>query len=268
MILTGNFSSKKEWQNTWFSSGKSIGNTILSPNHDGRYSWISNRKLVIHYSSEIPQRNVSLVRLGVESLLSDIGLDFEIVEKPFDVFTNIRMNSSLNDEGRMDVRKLSDSLLEKRMFDFSLGKLTNADLIVSERFFQKGGHGYGYFSDGVAILTNQSQSPSKSSILLAKHEAGHLFGYCYHHYKFKPKGYVHTEFCNMDGTYPILDNCNKCTEALVYFWRGIYSVLDGQMSTIRNSISSRIKQQIKTKTTLDKLPDNSKKIIEHLKRSK
>jgi hypothetical protein len=116
-------------------------------------------------------------------------------------------------------------LLAEKYRDPTFGGSPHADLIITGQHIILGDENWGQseFDKGYIVMSLPGGRQNSVEFLrrIAKHEAGHLFGFNQHHDSEDIPGYEEPPDCNMLWKASTSYTCEKCRDALVNIWRGI-----------------------------------------------
>lgn len=211
--------TKEQWQSHFyhFALQQYLKEDQFAKEHNSA-NWIFDRKVNIYHMQGVSEEAITQVALGIEDLLKELFLNFEIVH----LGTNRRIANyvALSAVGaRIDVEKLSERIV--------LAKKDKPEsvVLIAPQYLSGGDEHWGYstFTRGCSFIAVPSDRQKELDFLrrLAKHEAGHLFGYETHHDENNVIGYDQVKDCNMLWRASTADLCDKCKDAMIYFWKGI-----------------------------------------------
>ena len=171
--------------------------------------WINDPVIRVFKDPRVKYKVIGPVLKGIQGKIDEIGLNFKAVYSG----ENIGLMGSFQ-------YAFSRSFDPNRFFrDNSFNYAYALILGVDDHAMW----GAGSFDRGgiLLYLSGGRQNCDDAIIRSSKHEASHLLGLEQHHDKFKLEGYSNKPFCNSQGTFPVIETCDKCKEGLVDFWRGI-----------------------------------------------
>ena len=191
--------------------------------------WIYGREVKIFRLTGVNPNVVKYVELGLMDRIDNIGLDFKVTLSLSDSRLEEYVRNSLGEDNKIDISILSKYIntdqkrvIENNETPFGYVLLTPfsfpKDEDVNYEYWGKS-----FFSTGYIALSLPKKNQNSFGFIrkLTKHEAGHLFGLGEHHDDIDVQGYDINEECNMLGDVPTAHTCNKCLDAMVYFWKGI-----------------------------------------------
>lgn len=129
-------------------------------------------------------------------------------------------------DGRLDEHKLGSVLVAEHWRKPELGGHPHADILITDQHLVLGDENWGYGNYGqgfTAISVPGTRQDSVDFISnIAKHEAGHLFGFPEHHDNCRDiPGYTQVKDCLMFWQASTRQICERCSDAIKYFWKGI-----------------------------------------------
>ena len=180
-------------------------------------NWILGKEVRITRTPNVDIAAVTTVAKGIDELLREIGLDFQVIDVGIDSQIVTAVTYSTTQSGKIETQLLKKTLPTKRQADY-------ASVVLTDKLFADGikDWGEGNFPRGTLILA-LPQDRQHSTLLrnITKHETAHLFGYHYHHDDYKITGYKEPENCVMRWQASTNYLCDKCKYALKAFWKGI-----------------------------------------------
>ena len=185
------------------------------------YGWINQRRIVIFSESTIEQAVINQIKQGVQDLINQLRLNFSITQGIIDITNLIRVHTLPNE--KLNLQSLAQSLTTTEQKSLLGYGGIHACVIVLDRVFE-GVNVWGMteFHNGLMqlALPNIRRRDHNFVRNVAKHEAGHLLGYYLHHDDRKVRGYRETN-CNMMVSCASYGTCDKCLDAIRYFWLGL-----------------------------------------------
>jgi len=227
----GKTDPKAAWQKYWreaFCLGKVHGKD--GAEYDIFDNWISGREIRVFRMPGVDERAVKPIVLGVNDLIRELGLpDFliDLRKNYFGPHESViqQVQKATGSDRRLDAHELGYILLAEKYRDPAFGGSPHADLIITDQHIVLGNQNWGQseFNKGYIVMSLPGERQGSSDFLrrLAKHEAGHLFGFNMHHDSEDIAGYAEPADCNMLWRASTSSTCDKCKDALVNFWRGI-----------------------------------------------
>ena len=209
------FNSVREWKDYCFKSHK----LYLKNKHFK--NWINEKEIAIFNLSNMGNKDIKHIRLGVEDAIRTARLHFRLYYGNGSAFRKIIGSQNK----KIDSRKLLRMVIEKRRHD----KTEQAGIIVinnpikSSNVVIKDGEALTYVPEGVMIFSFDALKKYPRNFLKrrAKHEALHLLGLNSHHEDTIVEGYNYGSHCTMEYNAPTGRLCGKCRDALVNFWKGL-----------------------------------------------
>ncbi len=209
--------NKDGWKNFWFDKAT----------NSNKPDWIHGKEVRVFCMPEVDERVVPYATKGVQDLIQQIGLDFTVNYYGSDATAVQQVKESTKEDGRIDGRTLSKILIDETWRNPQCGGKPHADVIITDKYLKLGDENWGQseFHYGYIILALPNRRQRSLGFIrnVSKHEAGHLFGF-YHHddeNAIDIKGYKPVSDCNMLWQASTKDTCDKCVDALTYFWKGI-----------------------------------------------
>lgn len=211
--------TKERWLNHFYYAAlkKYLREDKFAKEHNYA-NWIFDRKVNIYNMQGVSEEAITQVALGIDDLLKELSLNFEINH----LGTNRRIANyvALSAVGaRIDVEKLGEKIV--------LAKKDKPEsvVLIAPQYLSGGDEhrGYSTFTRGCSFIAVPSDRQKELDFLrrLAKHEAGHLFGYETHHDENKVIGYGQVKDCNMLWRASTTSLCDKCKDAMIYFWKAL-----------------------------------------------
>jgi hypothetical protein len=192
--------------------------------------WIYGKEIRIFPLPGICQEAARQIRLGIEDLIGQIGLDFSVDIYQPNAEVNVQVERSLNHAGQVDPDILGKIVITEKARNPSFGGTPHADVILTNKYLTDSDKDWGDSSFWRGVMTFALPGNRQRSLdflrRIGKHEAGHLFGYHEHHDNpyTDVRGYGQAADCNMRWQATTSYTCDKCAEAIAYFWKGIESM--------------------------------------------
>lgn len=209
--------TKQQWQE-YFRTEALLDLFRIDPQKNPNAAkWYTGRQIRIARLPEVSLAVVNPVALGIDELVKEIGLEFEIIDTGTPpAIQEITAYATKN--GRVDTEILTTLLVTSRHAPY-------ADVVLTPHFLTAGTQHWGEstFTRGTMILALPQQRQTSLGFLknLAKHEAMHLSGYHFHHETQKVEGYEEPQDCAAYWRASTNYLCDKCKDALKSFWEGI-----------------------------------------------
>ncbi len=210
--------TKEQWQNhfKYANLQQILREDSFAKSRDSA-NWILSKEVRIYKLPSISSEAVKQVALGIDDLIKDISLDFSITDAGVSRTVANAVNQSAKN-ARVDPENLSRNLV--------LAKGSNyAKVVIFPQYLSGGDGDWGYsvFSRGCLFIALPDARQKDLDFLrkVSKHEAGHLFGYRTHHDSVEVTGYNDDVDCNMLWRSSTKDLCDKCKDAIIYFWSGL-----------------------------------------------
>jgi len=209
--------TKERWKNhfRYFGLQQILRDDVFATNQNSA-NWIFGREVKIYKFPSISDDALKQVALGINDLIEDINLNFQITDAGISRTVANAVNQSVK-YGRIDPENLSKNLILSQGSDC-------AKVVILPQYLSGGDEDWGEsrFTRGCMFLAlpDERQEQLKFIRRVSKHEAGHLFGYRTHHDAVKVTGYEDKD-CNMLWSVATADLCDKCKDAITYFWKGI-----------------------------------------------
>ncbi|MBI4141685.1 hypothetical protein HY484_02045 [Candidatus Woesearchaeota archaeon] len=188
-----------------------------SQQHFNAANWFFGRQIRIARTKDISPAVVDHVARGIDELLQDIGLSFEIVDTETPASIDEYALYAVK-EGNIDEHVLFSLLAASK-------NALYADVVLTPKYLIGGTEHWGVssFTHGASILALPAERQHDLEFIknMAKHEAVHLFGYYFHHDDYKIEGYSEPQDCVTYWRASTNYLCGKCKDALKEFWRGI-----------------------------------------------
>ena len=194
---------KSRWNCQWYAFGRGAYK-------DARYE----KSIKLYRMPNVSDKVVSQVKSGIEQLIGELGLKYEVDcrEPNMQVYGTIR---NCIEDGVVNTKELSDRLSD----DFEM------KVIILDNYLDTGRENWGKseFRKGYIFISVPEERQNDYDFIrqIAKHEAGHLFGYHKHHSDTNVAGYQDSVHCNMNWTAETMKTCPKCLDAMKSFWNGI-----------------------------------------------
>lgn len=221
----GRDSSVDAWRDYWFNKNHKIQYRGIDGKFYPASDWIHGKEIRVFCMPEVNETTVPYVVGGIQDLIQQIGLGFTIKYYQRDTTAIQPVRQSIKEDERIDGYLLSSILIAETWRNPPYGGKPHADVIITDKFLTLGNEHWGQseFSCGYMVLAlpNKRQKSLDFIRNIAKHEAGHLFGFQEHHNIIDVKGYNSAQDCNMNWQASTRFTCNKCADALTYFWKGI-----------------------------------------------
>lgn len=194
----------------------------IDPNDPDRTTadWIMGREVRIYSMLGINHDAAYVVKQGIDEMAGEIYLGMDVgIHKPSAKLIR-HVNSFISPDG-IDYEGLSHSLALGNHRKPIYGGKPHADVVLIDGLFHDDGVSWGTsrFPTGTAIfaLGNGRQNNTRYLRNVAKHEAGHLFGYMLHHEDVQiPE--LDSENCVMEWDCPTEYLCDKCFNGMNAFW--------------------------------------------------
>lgn len=221
--------SVEAWRNYFFNEyhrWRTTGVSNLGDPHNYPL-WFVGKEIRIFRMPKVDEKVVPYVRAGIEDLIHQIGLDFNVTYYGPHPSAVEQVRESIKPDGRIDGDKLSQILVSENWRRPEYGGRPHTDIYITDRFLALGDRNWGQsqFVYGYMILALPRERQESLEFIrnISKHEAGHLLGFPEHHDgDFSDvKGYSPVQDCNMLWQASTRYTCDKCADALVYFWKGI-----------------------------------------------
>lgn len=229
--------SPKEWISQFY--GEMPMNQIIKGQIDPKNpeytaaDWISGKEIRIFALPGINKKAVETVKKSIEDLVDELHLDIDVkTYNPDDSIKNpVEKCTSSNG---LDYNNLSKMLALEPYRKPEMGGKQHADVVLVDDYFDddKMSWGDSRFSRGTTIFALGANRKNDHAFLknVAKHEAVHLLGYnlhcddiavpelesddCVMSYETTPNG----------NKYSSTKVCDKCFNALNYFWLGLENI--------------------------------------------
>ena len=218
-------SSVEAWRDYWNNKNHRTAISGIDGKLYSAYNWIDGREIRMFCMPGVDERVIPYVEAGIQDMVQQIGLDFSMNYYGSHVSAVEQVKQSARKDGTIDGHKLLKILIAETWRNPSYGGRPHADVMIIDRFLASGDENWGQseFSEGYMILAlpNTRQRSFEFIRNISKHETGHLFGLGEHHDTTNVDGYRHVPKCNMLWEVPIDYTCDKCADAITYFWRGI-----------------------------------------------
>ena len=231
-IEASRVASKEGWQRYWrdehlplrsfYDGGRS---------YDAIHDWISGREIRVFRTPGVDERVVGPVIEGVNELVCEIGLpDFLIDRRRNYSRASISMldmvRAATGADGLLDGLMLKEIAAAQRWRDTARGGKPHAEIFIVDQHLAMGRENWGQaeFDGGYMIISVPLMRQRMLGFIrnIAKHEAGHLFGFDEHHdSSVDIPGYTKDNDCNMLFHAPSGSICGKCLDALKHFWKGL-----------------------------------------------
>jgi len=219
--------SKENWQKHWLEEGRGVAARASTPD----YKWICGREIRVFRMPDVDEGVVGPVIDGVNELICDVGLPGFLIDRRRHYFgphesAMQEVKAATRVDGFLDGKVLRAILVAEDWRDPSVGGKPHADIIITAQHIALGAENWGQseFSGGYAIISVPGTRQRALGFIrnIAKHEAGHLFGFRGHHDDSDDiPGYAKDADCNMLWEAPSSNTCGRCMDALVNFWKGI-----------------------------------------------
>lgn len=199
------------------------------------WNWIFGKEIRLIKMPEVNAQAALAVKAGIEDMIDAIGLDFKVNYYGEDPYGIAQIRQATAPDGRIDYNKLVDIVIAEPWRQPALGGKPHADVFVTDKYladkqYNNSGDanwGMSEFSNGLCVIGLPGKRQNCLDYLrnIAKHEAGHLFGFQEHHdgSNSNVKGYASVRDCNMLWHVPAQNTCPKCLDAMKSFWEGVES---------------------------------------------
>ncbi|MBI2558650.1 hypothetical protein HYW20_04975 [Candidatus Woesearchaeota archaeon] len=217
--------SVEAWRNYWKNNDHVIRVQGADGNYHPAYEWINGREIRVFRMPDVNERVAQYVIQGVNDIVNEVGLNLQI--KYFGAHpTSIeQVKQATQPDGRLSGDTLSKILVVEYWRNPAQGGSPHADIVIVNQYIVLGNENWGQseFNKGYSILAvpNRRQQSLDFIRNVAKHETGHLLGFQEHHDMSKVNEYKEPRDCNMLWRSSTLYTCEKCLDALKYFWKGI-----------------------------------------------
>lgn len=215
--------SIEAWRNYFYNLDHTSGGPLDEPSN-----WIYSREVRIFKMPQVDEKVVNQVKAGIEELINQIGLDFRV--NYYGIYPSVvdEVYRSLQADGSIDGMKLGEILAAGHWREPKFGERPHATAVIVDRFLYKVGDidwGRAEYSNGYIVIALPGTRQNSLEFIgkIAKHEASRLFGFGENHdgdYT-NVNGYRPVQDCNMLWQAPTRFTCDKCADALTYFWKGI-----------------------------------------------
>lgn len=198
-------------------------------------AWIHGKEIRIFRMPDVNKNVSDSVYRGIEDIVNEIGLDFTIRDYGSHESIIGPVKEYTRSDGRIKGDFLLSTLTSEDYRNPAKGGKPHADVIIVNNYLAlvregeivAGDENWGishFIPGGVVISVPRERQKSLDFIRkVSKHEASHLLGFGEHHddpYT-NVKGYQEAPDCNMYWRASTLDTCDRCSDALRYFWIGI-----------------------------------------------
>ena len=168
----------------------------------------------------LPKKDLKQIKSGFEDAIRTAHLKFKVhlddnSDKKFMNSTTRIIRSA--EILKMAIKKRKENKKENAFIFIFDKPIKSRDEVIHY------GEALTYVSEGVALFAFNPLKNYSSNFLRrrAKHEGIHLLGLNVHHEDTKVKGYRNEESCVMEYNAPVINICEKCSDALNSFWKGI-----------------------------------------------
>jgi len=224
--------SKANWQRYWKEDGwvkEVVGK-------DGRtvgifQNWIRGREIHVFRMPGVREEVVEAVILGINDMIREIRLLDFLIDKRRNYFgphksAVMQVRMAMTREGRLDEQGLAELIIAERWRNPLQGGRPHADVVITDQFLSLGYENWGQakFDYGYVLIAVPGRRQKSLDFIrnVAKHEAGHLFGFREHHDSHPDiPGYESIDDCNMLWRASSYETCGKCLDAMVHVWKGI-----------------------------------------------
>src|SRR3989344_2905649 len=224
-------SSIETWRNHWFKCSHEESLKGIDGKVYQAHNWIYGREVRVFRMAEVDKKVVSFVAAGIQDLIGQIGLGFSVADYGVERNATEEVMQAIQPDGRVSATKLGQILIAERFRNPQYGGRPHADVIITDRYLVKETEtddwGQSQFRYGYIVLglAGDRQKGLEFIRRLAKHESGHLFkGGHYQHHNEPPltiPGYRDVSDCNMLWRASTEYTCERCADAITYFWRGL-----------------------------------------------
>jgi hypothetical protein len=200
--------------------------------------WYGGNKLTIRFTRDhgITDAVYFQAMEGIKDIVTKLNLDITFEDYDRDKFSLEQIQKALLDNSDVvHQEKLRESHANEPFRDTRKGGKLHADVVVTSRkiYSSEANKGKGVMAWGITEFMYGSCLLSPLSLpdliytrRLAAHEACHLLGLLTHHTpieeEFKSKfGYAVDGHCLMDILLQNEKICERCFDALLYFWKGM-----------------------------------------------
>ncbi|RMF54846.1 hypothetical protein D6745_03950 [Candidatus Woesearchaeota archaeon] len=216
--------SRRKWEDSWRKQGFMFSSQSAEPS----IKWFYDREIRIYRMPSINPIVVPYVKEGIEELIREVGLDISVFDCGIHDSVIRQVEMSL-ENGLVNPKTLANILGNEDYRDPEKGGSPHADVVLVDRGFFNDPTEYYWgnsnFRTGHVIITLQGNRQQYLGYIknIAKHEANHLLGNPWHHDDplAQTKGYANVKLCNTLKSAPILSVCEKCFDAIKYFWIGV-----------------------------------------------
>ena len=194
-------------------------------------NWVRGREVHVCRAPDVGDAVAAPVVAGINDIIRRTGLtDFMIDPERHYLGVDLRSMElaalATDGEGRLDGAALGKLLTAGAGRDLSRKGRPHADVLISGQSLALGSELWGQadFASGYIVISvpGSRQSDLEYIRSIARHEAGHLFGFRFHHEDSgETAGYGKADGCVMSRSATSPDICAMCLDALVHFWKGI-----------------------------------------------
>lgn len=224
--------TREQWQNHFYERAlkKQLEADVLANQYNSA-NWVFGREIKVYRMPGVGEDLMKYVVLGIKDMMREIGLQFSVscpsrLNAPQEI--NEAVSRATKANGRLDPETLEQMLLQYQFRNPHQPKL-HGNVIVVDRYLTEGDENWGnsVFTRGCMILAVPGARQKSLEFIrkVAKHEAGHLFGYQTHHDEVLKhnniRGYDVPSDCAMNWKCSTAELCDVCRDALTYFWKGI-----------------------------------------------
>ncbi len=189
--------------------------------------WIYGKEIRVFRMPDVSKRVVPYVTNGIEDLIQQIGLDFNVNYFGSHPSAVEQVREATRLDGKLDTNKLFKLAENEHWRKPEYGGSPHADVFITSYSF-KPHFGCANYNKGAMILGLPKNTDLSFIRRLAKHETGaHLLRYAgSHHDQWKecrdPNwGYKPVPDCNTLWQATTSFTCKRCADAIYYFWKGI-----------------------------------------------
>lgn len=215
--------SSETWREYFLRPIKEV--RIPGPNNESYDPtvWVEGKEIRIFKMPGINKRVIPSVYTGLRDLITEVGLDFRI--NYFEDSSVIKQVNQATNHNGLDGDRLGEILAGEHWRIPKYGGKPHADIIIVDTPFSKNPQDWGQsqFVYGYMVLTLSGNRQNSLDFIrnITKHEAGHLLGFQEHHDSSLVRDYGKVKDCNMNWQASTLYTCEKCLDAIRFFWKGM-----------------------------------------------